>query len=185
MLLILGSLLLVGVAAFLGARLFFGAPAEAEPEISEADMTATEIVDDADAALDPNIPTSMVATAIPPSAGQATLTAAEATAQAGPLFVEVETPTPEVITITTVPKPPISVGSSSFANGILHGLISPITLILSLITPTIRAYDPENAGPLYDFGFVIGVVLMAIIMRWLIDWLGDRPGSRRKSAYSG
>jgi hypothetical protein len=175
MLLVLGCLMLIGVAALLGVMLFRGAPAEAA--VVEADMTATQVAVVAAAP-----PTS---TPVPPIDGPATIAAAQATAQISSLIVDVETPTPESITITTVPKPPISLGgTASFATGILHGLISPFTLILSLITPTIRAYDPENVGPLYDFGFVIGVVLMATIVRWSMIYGGERR-SQRRSAYSG
>jgi hypothetical protein len=176
MLLILGALMLLGVLAFLGALMFRGTPAA--PEVTEADMTATQAA--VVAALPPT------ATPVPPLDGPATLAAAQATAAISPLIVDVETPTPEAITITTVPKPPISLGgTASFATGVLHGLISPFSLFLSLITPTIRAYDPENVGPLYDFGFVIGVVLMALLVRWLFLWGGERRSGRRKSAYSG
>jgi hypothetical protein len=175
MLLVLGCLMLIGVAALLGVMLFRGAPAEAA--VVEAEMTATQV-----AVVAAVPPTS---TPVPPIDGPATIAAAQATAQISSLIVDVETPTPESITITTVPKPPISLGgTASFATGILHGLISPFTLILSLITPTIRAYDSENVGPLYDFGFVIGVVLMATIVRWSMIYGGERR-SQRKSAYSG
>jgi hypothetical protein len=45
---------------------------------------------------------------------------------------------------------------AGFWAGLWHGLICPITLIVSLFTPNVRIYEVRNRGRLYDFGFVIG-----------------------------
>jgi hypothetical protein len=44
--------------------------------------------------------------------------------------------------------------------GLLHGAISPFSLIGSFFDPTIRAYATPNTGWWYDFGFVIGLGLL-------------------------
>ncbi len=43
-----------------------------------------------------------------------------------------------------------------FLAGFWHGLICPITFILSLFYPGIRFYEVNNCGVWYDFGFVLG-----------------------------
>ncbi|MHC1719191.1 MAG: hypothetical protein AB9844_00575 [Clostridiaceae bacterium] len=46
---------------------------------------------------------------------------------------------------------------AGFLAGLWHGLIAPITFIISLFSPNVRIYETNNKGVLYDFGFVIGI----------------------------
>jgi hypothetical protein len=46
---------------------------------------------------------------------------------------------------------------AGFWAGLWHGLIAPITFIVSLFTPKVRIYETNNKGRLYDFGFIIGI----------------------------
>lgn len=46
---------------------------------------------------------------------------------------------------------------AGFWAGLWHGLISPITFIVSLFNPNVRIYEVHNRGRLYDFGFIIGI----------------------------
>lgn len=46
---------------------------------------------------------------------------------------------------------------AGFLAGLWHGLISPITFIVSLFTPDVRIYEYNNIGRWYDFGFMVGV----------------------------
>jgi hypothetical protein len=46
---------------------------------------------------------------------------------------------------------------AGFWAGFWHGLIAPITFIISLFTPNVRIYETHNKGVLYDFGFILGV----------------------------
>lgn len=48
---------------------------------------------------------------------------------------------------------------ASFWKGIWHGLLSPITFIISIFTKNIRFYEVHNNGSWYNFGFVIGAGL--------------------------
>jgi hypothetical protein len=48
---------------------------------------------------------------------------------------------------------------SGFWLGLWHGLISPITFIISLFTKNVRFYDVHNNGGWYNFGFVLGAGL--------------------------
>ncbi len=45
---------------------------------------------------------------------------------------------------------------AGFWAGFWHGLICPITFVVSLFHPGVRIYESNNSGRLYDFGFLIG-----------------------------
>jgi hypothetical protein len=45
---------------------------------------------------------------------------------------------------------------AGFWAGVWHGLICPITFIVSLFNAKVRIYEANNRGRLYDFGFLIG-----------------------------
>ena len=45
---------------------------------------------------------------------------------------------------------------AGFFAGLWHGMICPITFVVSLFTPNVRIYETHNCGVLYDFGFMIG-----------------------------
>jgi hypothetical protein len=46
---------------------------------------------------------------------------------------------------------------AGFLAGLWHGLISPITFVVSLFYPSVRIYEVKNDGLWYDFGFILGV----------------------------
>ncbi len=46
---------------------------------------------------------------------------------------------------------------AGFLAALWHGLICPITFIVSLFRPGVRIYEQNNNGGWYDFGFVIGI----------------------------
>ncbi len=48
---------------------------------------------------------------------------------------------------------------AGFWKGLWHGLISPVTFIISLFSKTVRLYEVHNNGGWYNFGFVIGAGL--------------------------
>ena len=54
-----------------------------------------------------------------------------------------------------VPSPDGDV--AGFWLGLWHGLIAPITFIISLFTETVNVYEVHNNGNWYNFGFVFGV----------------------------
>jgi len=43
--------------------------------------------------------------------------------------------------------------------GLWHGLIAPITFIISIFTKNVRFYEVHNTGFWYNFGFVLGAGL--------------------------
>lgn len=48
---------------------------------------------------------------------------------------------------------------AGFWKGVWHGLISPVTFIISLFTKNVRFYEVHNNGDWYNFGFVLGAGL--------------------------
>jgi len=48
---------------------------------------------------------------------------------------------------------------AGFWKGIWHGLISPITFIISIFSKHVRFYEVHNNGGWYNFGFVLGAGL--------------------------
>ena len=52
--------------------------------------------------------------------------------------------------------------------GIWHGIISPVTLVMSFINPNWQMYEVHNDGSQYNFGFLIGVAIVFVILGALI-----------------
>ena len=48
---------------------------------------------------------------------------------------------------------------AGFWRGLWHGLISPVTFVISLFSKTVRLYEVHNNGGWYNFGFVLGAGL--------------------------
>jgi uncharacterized membrane protein len=48
---------------------------------------------------------------------------------------------------------------AGFWLGIWHGLISPVTFVISIFSSGVRLYEVHNNGAWYNFGFVIGAGL--------------------------
>lgn len=48
---------------------------------------------------------------------------------------------------------------AGFWKGLWHGLIAPITFIISIFTKDVRFYEVHNTGFWYNFGFVLGAGL--------------------------
>jgi hypothetical protein len=56
------------------------------------------------------------------------------------------------------PNPGVSTGphTAGFFMGLWHGLILPITFVISLFSDTVSIYEVHNNGHWYDLGFVFG-----------------------------
>ncbi len=46
---------------------------------------------------------------------------------------------------------------AGFWRGLWHGLITPITFVISLFSDNVSIYEVHNSGGWYDFGFVLGL----------------------------
>lgn len=44
-----------------------------------------------------------------------------------------------------------------FWSGLIHGIIAPISFVISLFSDSVSVYSVNNTGGWYDFGFLIGV----------------------------
>ena len=49
---------------------------------------------------------------------------------------------------------------AGFWRGLWHGVIAPITFIISLFTDNVNVYAVHNNGNWYDFGFVLGAGIL-------------------------
>ncbi len=43
--------------------------------------------------------------------------------------------------------------------GLWHGIILPVTFVISLFTDSVSVYEVANDGNWYDFGFVLGAMI--------------------------
>jgi hypothetical protein len=59
---------------------------------------------------------------------------------------------------------------AGFWAGLWHGIIIVITFVIGLFSDTVRMYEPNNVGTLYDLGFLLGAMIS----------LGGCVGSRCK-----
>jgi hypothetical protein len=57
--------------------------------------------------------------------------------------------------------------------GIWHGIISPVTMVISFVNKDVQMYEVHNNGSQYNLGFLIGVTILFVI-------LGTIFGSRRR-----
>jgi hypothetical protein len=46
---------------------------------------------------------------------------------------------------------------AGFLGGLWHGILAPITFIVSLFANGVRIYETNNKGRWYDFGFMLGI----------------------------
>ena len=51
--------------------------------------------------------------------------------------------------------------------GLWHGIISPITLILSFLNPAVQMYEVHNDGAPYNLGFLLGIVILVAVLGFL------------------
>jgi hypothetical protein len=57
-------------------------------------------------------------------------------------------------------KTPNAAGrTAGFWRGVWHGLISPVTFVISIFSKNVRLYEVHNNGGWYNFGFVLGAGL--------------------------
>jgi hypothetical protein len=50
---------------------------------------------------------------------------------------------------------------AGFWAGLWHGLILVVTFVISLFNDSVTIYEAHNSGGWYNFGFVLGVLIMA------------------------
>jgi len=50
------------------------------------------------------------------------------------------------------------------AQGLWHGLIAPVTLVMSFFNPAVQMYEVHNNGNEYNLGFLIGVAVVFLFL---------------------
>ena len=92
---------------------------------------------------------------------------------------DIEVTTPDTTIRLTVPNPnPLANEPdddqriAGLLQGLWHGLIAPITLIMSFFNPGVGMYEVHNDGRPYDIGFLLGVAIVFAV-------LGITGGRRR------
>jgi hypothetical protein len=55
-------------------------------------------------------------------------------------------------------NPSSGTNDAGFWLGLWHGLILPVTFVVSLFTDDVSVYEVANSGNWYDAGFVLGAV---------------------------
>ena len=48
--------------------------------------------------------------------------------------------------------------------GLWHGIIAPVTLVLSFFNSDVHMYEVHNAGPEYDIGFLLGLAIVIALL---------------------
>ena len=104
----------------------------------------------------------------------------------GPV-VQIKTPAPDKNTGTPVPNgqvnlPAVSIqlnlpgpnpqlntatlygGTAGFLMGVWHGIISPVSVVLSFINKDTQIYEVHNDGNQYNLGFFLGIALIFVIL---------------------
>jgi hypothetical protein len=71
-----------------------------------------------------------------------------------------------------VDKPAENGHVAGIVQGIWHGFISPVTLILSFFRENVHMYEVHNDGKEYNLGFLLGVAIVFLV-------LGFTGGRRR------
>ena len=51
-------------------------------------------------------------------------------------------------------------GVAGFWRGLWHGLISPVTFIISFFSDSVHFYEIHNNGNWYNFGFLLGLLIL-------------------------
>lgn len=49
---------------------------------------------------------------------------------------------------------------AGFWNGLWHGIIAPVTFVISLFRDAVSMYEVHNNGGWYDFGFLFGMMMI-------------------------
>jgi hypothetical protein len=61
-------------------------------------------------------------------------------------------------TLTGSPDPEGEV--AGFWLGLWHGIIAPVTFIISLFSDAVEMYEVHNNGGWYNFGFLLGMIII-------------------------
>ncbi len=83
--------------------------------------------------------------------------------------VQVQTPKSTVRLTTPSPNPEVNTPAegghvANIADGLWHGIISPVTAIGAFFNPSLQMYEVHNNGREYNLGFLIGVAVIFLLL---------------------
>ncbi|MDF1500353.1 MAG: hypothetical protein P1P76_07790 [Anaerolineales bacterium] len=107
-----------------------------------------------------NTPTSNTKAGTPTSSGEINVPG---------VSIQVYTPGPNPMADTADANGHIA----SIGLGIWHGIISPVTMVLSFVNQGGQMYEVHNDGSQYNLGFLVGVAIVFILLSVTV-------GSRRR-----
>lgn len=86
--------------------------------------------------------------------------------------IEVNTPDGSIQLNTPGPNPSVNSAAkdgkvASIWQGLWHGIISPVTLVLSFFNPDVQMYEVHNIGKEYNLGFLIGVAIVFLLLGFM------------------
>jgi hypothetical protein len=119
----------------------------------------------------------LIAGCVPGTVAQVNTPVPNAQAGTSALGSQINVPGVSIQTFAPGPNPLLNTtGANGQAAGILlgiwHGIISPVTMVLSFVNKDVQMYDVHNDGSQYNLGFLIGVAILMVV-------LGAGVGSRR------
>src|SRR5687768_5844942 len=83
----------------------------------------------------------------------------------------VEVTTPETNVQLTTPganplvnEPAVNGVVAGVVQGLWHGIIAPVTLVMSFFNEAVQMYEVHNNGRQYNLGFLLGVALVFLIL---------------------
>ena len=83
--------------------------------------------------------------------------------------VEVTTPETNVRLTTPAANPLVNEPAENgvvagVVQGLWHGIIAPVTLVMSFFNEAVQMYEVHNNGREYNLGFLLGVALVFLIL---------------------
>jgi len=82
--------------------------------------------------------------------------------------VQVNVPASSVTLSTPGPNPQQDKagpnGVAGIGQGLWHGLIAPVTLVMSFFNESIQMYEVHNNGKEYNTGYLLGVAIVFLIL---------------------
>ena len=83
--------------------------------------------------------------------------------------IEVDVPASSITLNTPGPNPELNEPGpngavASLVQGVWHGLIAPVTLVLSFFNENVQMYEVHNDGKEYNLGFLFGVAVVFLIL---------------------
>ena len=83
--------------------------------------------------------------------------------------VEVNVPATTIELNTPGPNPELNKPAENgkvagILQGLWHGLIAPITLVMSFFNENVQMYEVHNTGKEYNVGFLVGAVIVFLIL---------------------